>query len=419
MPQDAVDDPRPIAPADPIVDRLALDDDVDLAGLGDRRIVMNFAEPQAEYAAMRKACGLMARGDLAVVEVAGRDALAFLNNLLTNGLIDKETKTPMPVGSGCYSFFLNLKGRVVADPFVLRVEEERVLMVVSRLLAETLATSLDRYRFSEKATFKVLADELYVLSLIGPTVLELLGDAADSAVAFSDQPEDFPATSYHAVATIKLGGEPMHAFHDDTLGVPAVHLLVPSEKVAATWDDLCTRFGETVDDRRYGIRRLRPVGWGMFNAIRVEAGLPMLGVDFVPAPPSRPGRKSDDEPAETKGGSLPAETGPLFERAVSVTSGCYLGQEVVARMHARQVKAKSLVGIRMAEDALPGAGAPVEVGDVQVGVVTSSTLSPVLSSASIALATIKRPHFEVGTEVIVPAEGRRAKGTIVKLPFVP
>ncbi|MEM7807112.1 MAG: glycine cleavage T C-terminal barrel domain-containing protein, partial [Planctomycetota bacterium] len=404
---------------DPIVSPLAQDDDVDLAQLHDRPIVMNFAEPQAEYSALHKACGLMARGDLGIVQVTGRDALTFLNNLLTNALVGKESKQPMPVGTGCYSFFLNLKGRVVADASVLRIDDETVWLLTSRPLAATLAEALDRYRFTEKAAFSVISNDHYVLSLLGPDCHAILESGADVAPAFQTRPDDFPATSFNAVASMKLAGQSVTAVTDDSLGRPGVHLIVPINAAASIWDDLTTRFGQTLDDRQFGQRRLRPVGWGMFNAVRIEAGLPLLGVDFALAEPSKPGRaKAGDDTPEQKGGVLPAETGPLFDRAVSVVGGCYLGQEVVARMHARQVQAKNLVGLRMTEDALPGAGAPVERNDQQIGIVTSSTLSPILSMASIALATIKRPHFEVGTTVVVPAEGRRVSAEVVELPFV-
>jgi folate-binding protein YgfZ len=143
----------------------------------------------------------------------------------------------------------------------------------------------------------------------------------------------------------------------------------------------------------------------------------MLGIDFAAAPPSRPGQKAEQVP-ETRGGTLPAETGPLFAKAVSISGGCYLGQEVVARMHARKVVARRIVGIRMQEDALPSAGVEVDVDDQPVGLVSSSTLSPVLSGACLALAMIKRPHFEPGTEVQVPAEGRRVRGMVQELPFL-
>ena len=126
-------------------------------------------------------------------------------------------------------------------------------------------------------------------------------------------------------------------------------------------------------------RSARPIGWAAFNAARVEAGRPVFGIDFDGAPLSSaaPGSKED-----SGSGSLPAETG-LFDRAVSITKGCYLGQEIVARMHARGQVARRVVGIRMEGDALPIAGAQIMDEDSNtVGVVTSSTVSPILSNPS-------------------------------------
>ena len=91
----------------------------------------------------------------------------------------------------------------------------------------------------------------------------------------------------------------------------------------------------------------------------------------------------------------------------------------VARMHARGQVARQLVGIRMEGDALPVAGAQVfDASDNIVGAVTSSTISPILSNAAICLGYLKKPFFEEGTVVQVPAEGSMRKATVVKTPFV-
>ena len=151
-----------------------------------------------------------------------------------------------------------------------------------------------------------------------------------------------------------------------------------------------------------GKRALRPIGWAAFNAARIEAGRPLFGIDF-------------DETV------LPAETGQL-ERAVSFTKGCYLGQEIVARMHARGQIARQIVGLRLDNDALPIAGshvfAPNDSGD-QIGGITSSTLSPRLSNAAICLAIVKKGFNTAGAEVRVPAEGAMRTARVVPLPFIP
>jgi folate-binding protein YgfZ len=143
---------------------------------------------------------------------------------------------------------------------------------------------------------------------------------------------------------------------------------------------------------------LRPIGWAAFNTTRIEAGQSLFGIDF-------------DETF------LPAETGRL-DSAVSFTKGCYPGQEIVARMHARKQLAKQIAGIRMDGEALPVAGTLIyDEASNQIGAITSSTLSPILSNAAICLGILKRPFFNVGSVLQIPAEGAMRKATVVELPF--
>jgi folate-binding protein YgfZ len=205
-----------------------------------------------------------------------------------------------------------------------------------------------------------------------------------------------------ACAVGRLLGQDLILWRDDPCGVPGYNLLLPTDQAAAIWQHLLTTFGTpgvsgaAVD---VGRRKLRPVGWAAFNATRIEGGRPLFGIDF------------DNT-------LLPAETGQIA-RAVSFTKGCYPGQEIVARMHARQQVAKQIVGIRMEGDALPLSGTHIfDDASNQVGGITSSTMSPILSNAAVCLALVKRPFFGVGTVLTIPAEGAMRKGTVVELPFV-
>src|SRR6476620_780878 len=67
--------------------------DAEFQPYGDVDIVATFGEPQAEYAAIRKSCGMMDLPQRGVIELTGRDRLSFLNNLLSNQTFDKEKKT--------------------------------------------------------------------------------------------------------------------------------------------------------------------------------------------------------------------------------------------------------------------------------------------------------------------------------------
>jgi glycine cleavage system aminomethyltransferase T len=81
--------------------------------------------------------------------------------------------------------------------------------------------------------------------------------------------------------------------------------------------------------------------------------------------------------------------------------------------------AKQLVGIRFPDDHLPLAGAAIfDDQSNQVGGITSSTISPVLSNTAIALGYVKKPFIAVGSVVNVPAEGAVRRGVVAALPFI-
>jgi aminomethyltransferase len=358
----------------------------------DLEVVSTFGQPEAEYAAIRKAAALMDLPQRGLLELTGKDRLPFLNNLLTNQTWDKQTKTGLAPGSGVYAYFLNLKGRIVADINVLELGERTLLETDARMI-EVLRKAFDKFIFTEQVQITSKVGALHRITLHGPEALSILNDAANSPL-----PELDPLASTQT----SLLGTDVTLFRDDECAAPGYHLIVPAECAAELWQGLVTQFANPLE---LGKRRLRPIGWAAYNACRIEGGRPLFDIDF--------GNSADPDQSV-----LPAEAGQ-FARAVSVTKGCYLGQEIVARMHARQQVAKQLVGLRVADDALPIAGATLfDDKQNQVGMITSSTVSPILSGACIALGYLKKPFFALGTEVTVPAEGSMRKAVVTQLPFV-
>jgi folate-binding protein YgfZ len=126
---------------------------------------------------------------------------------------------------------------------------------------------------------------------------------------------------------------------------------------------------------------------------RVEAGLPRYGVDV----------SEDYFPFEAN-----------LDAAISMTKGCYIGQEVVARAHARGHANKRLVGIRLQGEGPVAAGTVIgSAARPDAGKVTSSVQSP--DFGAIALGYVHKSSWDPGTEVTV---GER-RGVVVGLPFTP
>jgi folate-binding protein YgfZ len=108
-----------------------------------------------------------------------------------------------------------------------------------------------------------------------------------------------------------------------------------------------------------------------------------------------------------------------LDDAVSYTKGCYVGQEIIARIHWRGHVAKKLAGLTLEDDQEIALGAKIKTTDAtrEIGHVTSSAFSPRLQKR-IALGVVKYDFLEPGTEVLIEgAEGvRRAR--VAALPFV-
>ncbi|MGI9647292.1 MAG: YgfZ/GcvT domain-containing protein [Acidimicrobiia bacterium] len=134
-----------------------------------------------------------------------------------------------------------------------------------------------------------------------------------------------------------------------------------------------------------------------YTAARVEQGEPAMGTDV-------------DE------STIPQEAGIVAE-AVSFTKGCYLGQELVARIDSRGHVNRHLRGLVLAENALPPSGAEVVAGDKAVGAITSVSESLQLG-APVGLGLIRR-EVDPGDRVIVRWSGGSAEAEVRRLPLIP
>ena len=344
----------------------------------DLQVVESYGEVEAEYAAIRKGAALMDAPHRTVAILTGKDRLGFLHNKVTN---DTNQLTP---GTGCYAYLLNLKGRIVMDLNILHAEEATLVELDRRLAPEFLRT-MEKYVFTEDVRILDGAEQLGRLTLLGPKAVLLLKKVMDAGV------ETLTESFRHAKRSI--GRTTVTVFRNDLAGEAQFELIVPRDQLVALWQVLHEADGHEGEEHS-----LRAIGWSAFNTARIEAGTPIHGIDIT-----------DNH--------LPMETAHWYGRAVSVTKGCYLGQEIVARMHAHNTVARMLVGLRMQEGKLPIAGTDVFDGAQQVGIVTSSSFSPMLGNASIGMGYVRKAFATAGKQVEVLAEGSRVKADVVGLPL--
>jgi len=289
----------------------------------DAELVESFGEYEAEYAAIRKGVGIFHEPQRGLLQLTGKDCKDFLNRMGTqdiNGMTGGQSKR---------GFQLNGKGRITADVIVHHGDESTWLEGDACDLDE-LAEFLDSRLFGEDVSVEQITTQRVKLTLHGPQTSALLlavgGDGADAAM-------DMPGTHH----VISLAGEKATVYRRDDCGSPGAHIWARVEHVDALYEALVDAVGGLVPDvdqsegakEGQGTRRPivgRGIGWLAFNTARIEAGTPLYHVDFGPD-------------------SLPHETS-LLDEAVSFTKGCYLGQEVVARLHNLGHPKRMLVGLK-------------------------------------------------------------------------
>lgn len=341
-------------------------------------VVGAFEEVGIEYATIRKGCVLFDMPHAGTIEVRGTEALEFLNNMVTQRVIDLKP------GQLTRSFWLNRKGRVDSD-MRIAAYADRTMISLDRHLAGTTANALDGFLFSEDATIKDVSATHHRMALHGVGSLAVLAAATENEDAADLQP--------NTAAVMSIAGADVLVEREDITGDPGIELCVPRESAAAVYDTLLTL--------RHDAPKVKQAGWFAINTARIEAGVPLFNTDF-----------GQD--------NLPMETGVIDSR-VDFKKGCYLGQEVVARMDARKVRKRGLVGLRIEPDqdghaALPNQGDRVfsenDIGGTAIGSVTSSTIAPMVSGACVAFAMLRDKETKPGTKVVVAAEGKQAHAVV-------
>ena len=293
------------------------------------------------------------RPDHGAVVVSGPDATTFLQSLVSQDL------EPVGESGGVRSLLLTPQGKLDVIVRILRVGPGPAESVQGEWwldcdagFGDRLAASLARYRIRVDAEIHDRSGAWGLLEVRGHEAVPRVAAAAHI---------DVPDADSHHVAW----GE-RRVVRADWPDRPGVDVLGPLEAVLAARDELL----------HAGVP---PVAPGEYEAARIEAGVPRLGIDV------------DDR-------TIPQEA--FLERdAVSFTKGCFLGQELVCRIDTRGHVNRHLRRLSIGATTVPEPGADVLVGDASVGAVTSAAAVPG-ESRVVALAMVRR-EVEPPADVVV------------------
>jgi tRNA-modifying protein YgfZ len=294
------------------------------------------------YIAMREQAARVDASSRGRIRVTGDDRARLLHAMTTNNI------QALVQGQGCYTFFLNAQGRILADAVVWCFEDHLLLDTEPEQL-EKIREHLDRYIIADDVTLEDVTERTGAIQVEGPesvVALVALGAPIPEAI-WSHQPwggVEIQRTP-HGFMLIFPKGE-----------APAASL------IEATEDDART--------------------------VRIEQGRPRYGEEITER-------------------YLVQEAG-LVE-AVSYSKGCYLGQEIVERVRSRGQVHRLLRSIEIDTENIPSPGEKLTSSGTEAGEIVSAVYSPALEKI-VALAYVRTPSADTGAKLNLDGFSARVVG---------
>ena len=334
--------------------------------------------------------------DAGRLRLTGDDARDLLNRLSTN-LIDPDGEA----GEAAATVLTSDRGRIVDLVYVVHCGDHQ-LMITSPGQQQAVIEFLDKYTIMEDLEVEDVTRDTVMLTVTGPEARDAVRQALDGGNLSSDpRPgaimDSEPAGTAHEVTVGEpVGGERSFGARlvipptdpDSESQTPTYHLIYPNaERVEASM--------YSTEER--GMAHLEAAGAVGISAetaeaLRIAEGQPAYG----------------SEMSETYN---PLEAGLIG--AIDFHKGCYIGQEVIARLDTYQKVQKYMVTLRFEPGdadasevaaSLPGARLTDESGDA-MGLVTSATVAPAGDGAElIGLGYVRTRALEVGGRFSVASD---------------
>jgi folate-binding protein YgfZ len=353
------------------------------AELDGAEIVADYGGWLAEHAALRETAGVIDLSFRSRICLVGADRARFLHGQATNDV--KKLRD----GTGCYAAITTAKGKMESDLNIFALADE-LLLDFEPGLTEKISQRLEKFIVADDVQIVDAAPHYGLLSVQGPkapevvVALGLIGRDALPCVQADQQ----VSPTIIKISNVTLGE--IYLANQPRLGTGGFDLFVPNNSIGAVADKLIAAAKQIGG---------RACGWQAFETARIEAGIPRFGADM-------------------DGTNIPLECG-IESRAVTYNKGCYIGQEVINRIHSVGHVNRQLGGLRLADDlpALPARGDKLFHAGKEAGYVTSAVKSPALN-VNIALGYVRREANQTGNELTLRTAAGESLAKIVELPFV-
>lgn len=332
---------------------------------------VRYSSDKEEHMAVREKAGLFDVSHMGEFIVSGEKALDLIQ------LISSNDASNLPVGKVQYACMPNHEGGIVDDFVIYRMAPDEFFLVVNAANIEKDWDWINTSNKSIGASVENVTEEFGLFALQGPLANKIIQSISG---------EDLSEMKYYAWRRISLFGiEDLLISTTGYTGSGGFEIYVPKHSAEELWRGLLKEGGKL---------GLRPIGLGARDTLRLEKGFCLYGNDIT------------DE-------TSPLEAGLGW--VTKLTKDCN-GIESIKELKDNGIQRK-LVGFKLLDRGLPRHGYKLYKDEVEVGEVTSGSLSPVLN-VGIGLGYVSVEESQIGNVIEVQVRNKYLKAEVVKMPFV-
>ncbi|PYF03485.1 glycine cleavage system aminomethyltransferase GcvT [Ureibacillus chungkukjangi] len=332
---------------------------------------VQFSSIKDEHDAVRHRAGLFDVSHMGEIIVEGKDALAYLQFLLTNDI------SKIQIGGAQYNAMCYENGGVVDDLLVYRLEDEKFLLCVN---AANIEKDFDwmKAQVQGEVTVTNKSEEYAQIALQGPLAEEVLQTLTDV---------DLNSLKYFKfIENAVIAGNSVLLSRTGYTGEDGFEIYGEPQAIVELW----TKILEAGKDKG-----VVPAGLGARDTLRFEACLPLYGQEL-----------SKD--------ISPLEAGIGFAVKLQKESD-FIGKAALVAQKGNGL-AKKLIGVEMIDKGIPRHGYKVFKDGVEIGEITTGTQSP-LTKRNIGLALIDAKFAQLDTELEIEIRNKKLKAHTCATPF--
>lgn len=319
-----------------------------------------------EHQAVRNACGVFDVSHMGEVLVTGPDAERYINHIFTNDVKD------IPNGKILYGMMCYENGGVVDDLLVYKMGENNFFIVINAANIDKDVAWMNQQAQSFEVSLQHQSDDYGQLAVQGPESEKVMETVLNLACK---------ELTFYTCKTLEVNGETIIVSRTGYTGEDGFEIYGSHDFIREAWDKLMAA-------------GVKPCGLGCRDTLRFEVGLPLYG----------------DE--------LSADISPIMAGLgffVKLDKEEFIGKEALIKQKTEGVDYK-LVGIELADKAIPRHGYAVLKDGEQVGEVTTG-YHAISVDKSVCMALVKTEYAKLDTELEIQIRKKTFPGKVVKKKF--